>query len=82
MRIVKRVVAVDDALDAYRNALTNLLVDLDESIRHHNTDTDAARREVWREMREGIVGLRDAAYFQTVDETIASLVRMAAQVAR
>lgn len=82
MRIVKLVVMVDDALDAYRQALTDILVELDASIRHHNTDADEARREAWRAMREHVVALRDAAYGEHHGEIIATLARTAAAVAR
>lgn len=82
MRIVKLVVKVDDALDAYRDALTALLVELDQNIRHHDTDADASRREAWAEMRTHVVALRDVAYSDHYDKVMAGLARTAAGVAR
>ncbi len=81
MRLVKQIVAVDDALDGYRDALTELLVEIDQNIRHQNTEADEVRA-VWREMRVDVVKIRDAAYDGFFDDIVASLVRRAAAIAR
>lgn len=82
MRTVRKVVKVDKALERYRESLADLLVTLDQNIRHHNTEPDAERREVWKAMRAEVVLLRDAAFDRDAYVHIVSLSHAASSVAR
>lgn len=82
MRTVAKVVKVDKALQRYREALTDLLVTLDQNIRHYNTEADAERREAWNAMRAEVVLLRDAVFERDFYDHIVRLARSASSVAR